>query len=154
MTTYVSNWRSYVGLLAKDYFQSMSNFHGIYQEKIHFCNDCLQSRPFYCQCHYEPRITNDAYSNITSSRTSDLYLLYKVQQLQFDTEYLHPNFHCRPCKWNSFRPVSDTLHFVYHPSYWKRTFRKDWFCTNHFEHQQRPPYCLGKALCILRLKHK
>ena len=73
MTTYVSNWRSYVGLLSKDYFQSRSNFHGIYQETIHFRNDCLQSRPFCCQCHYEPRITNDAYSNITSSRTSDLY---------------------------------------------------------------------------------
>ena len=71
MTTYVSNWRSYVGLLAKDYFQSMSNFHGIYQETKHFRNDCLQSRPFCCQCHYEPRFTNDAYSNITSSRTFD-----------------------------------------------------------------------------------
>ena len=71
MTTYVSSWRSSVGLLSKDYFQSMSNFHGIYQETIHFHNDCLQSRPFCCQCHYEPRITNDAYSNITSSRTFD-----------------------------------------------------------------------------------
>ena len=73
MATYLSTLRSNVGPLAIHYFQSMSNFHGIYQEKIHFRNDCLQSRPFYCQCHYEPRITNDAPRNITTSNTIDIY---------------------------------------------------------------------------------
>ena len=71
MVTYLSMLRSNVGPLAIPYFRSMSNFHGIYQEKIHSRNDCLQSRPFYCQCHYEPRITNDASRNITTSNTCD-----------------------------------------------------------------------------------
>ena len=73
MVTYLSMLRSNVGPLAIPYFRSMSNFHGIYQEKIHSRNDCLQSMPFYCQCHYEPRITNDASRNITTSNTIDIY---------------------------------------------------------------------------------
>ena len=72
MATYLSTLRSNVGPLAIYSFQSMSNFHGIYQEKIHFCSDCLQSKPFYCQWHYEPRITNDALRNITTLNTCDL----------------------------------------------------------------------------------
>ena len=91
-----------------------------------------------------------AYGNIITLRTYILKI--KATILQFDIKYLRPNFQFHPYKWNSLRPVSDTLRFVYHLSGGRRTFRKDYFCTNRFERQQRRPYCSGKSFCILGLE--